>query len=310
MKQYHILYVAVLAALMACSSDTDTDNNSVTPLQLTASQQTAAAGGTTRAADGLYSTGFDGTETVRVYFNGQQSDYSVGPADTGNGYTSTLYRGNLDYPTTDTGNAPVWAIYPQTSAPTAIGGTASHTVAYDQTDDAAYKASDLMYATAQADLTRKALPVHLQFAHQLVKVKVVITKDADVTSMGTVKMTNVKRQATVSIVENALTLSNLTSATGADEAEGDNILLNSTAITDVAAHTFVAVFPPQSWDDQPFLTVAADSKTMTYYLTKNFTAGHAYTLTLTVDNAALQSKATIINWTQDDDEWTVSRYHQ
>lgn len=307
MKQYKILYVAALAAFMACSNDKTIEDRDSVPLQLTASQQT---GSVTRAADGIYSTGFDGTETVRVFFNGQKSDYRIGPADTGNGYTSTLYRGNLAYPTTDTGTSPVWAIYPEASAPMTTDGTATHTVAYDQTGEAAYKASDLMYAKAQADLSKKALPVHLAFAHQMVKLKVVITKDADVATMSTVKMTGVKRQATVSANGEALTLSDLATATGADAAEGDNILLNATNITDASAHSFVVVFPAQVWNDEPFLTVVADSKTMTYYLTKSdFTAGHSYTLTLTVDNAALQSSATIIAWTPDNDEWTVSRYH-
>ena len=85
----------------------------------------------------------------------------------------------------------------------------------------------------------------------------------------------------------------------------------SVSITDATPHTFAVVFPPQAWNDEPFLTIVADGKTMTYYLTKdNFAAGHTYTLTLTVDNAMLRATNSIINWEVDEEPWTVTRYHQ
>lgn len=310
MKKHSIFYLVAMAALMACSSDND--NNVISTaddglVHLTASPVTNV----TRAADGLYTaeTGFDGGEEVRVYFQYtpsdlQEEDYRIGPADAGNNYLSTLYRGTLRYPAGDTGTLPLWAVYPASSA-------TRHCVAYDQTGEAAYKASDLMYATATADLSDKSNPVNLAFSHQLAKLRVVLTKDSEVGEMTTVTMVNVQREVTVTTDKDGLTLGTPSPATGTDSGEGNNILLNSVSITDATPHTFAVVFPPQAWNDEPFLTIVADGKTMTYYLTKdNFAAGHTYTLTLTVDNAVLRATNSIINWEVDEEPWTVTRYHQ
>ena len=310
MKKHPIFYLAAMAALMACSSDNDNSVNSTTDdglLHLTASPVTNP----TRATDGLYTaeTGFDGGEEVHVYFQYatadlQEEDYRVGPADAGNNYLSTLYRGTLRYPAGDTGTLPLWAVYPATSA-------TRHCVAYDQTEDANYKASDLMYATTTADLSDKRTPVNLAFSHQLAKLRVVLTKDSEVNQLTTVTLVNVQRETTVTANATALTLGTPSTATGLDSSEGDNILVNNTAITDNAPHTFAVVFPPQTWNDEAFLTVVADGKTLTYYLTKdNFMHGHTYTLQLTVDNAVLRATNSIINWEVDEEPWTVKRYHQ
>ena len=310
MKKYSIFYLVAMAALMACSSDNDNSVNSTTDdglVHLTASPVT----NTTRATDGLYTaeTGFDGGEEVHVYFQYatadlQEEDYRVGPADAGYGYVSTLYRGTLRYPAGDSGERALWAVYPATSA-------TRHCVAYDQTEDANYKASDLMYATATADLSDKRTPVNLAFSHQLAKLRVVLTKDSEVNQLTTVTMVNVQREVTVATDKDGLTLGTPSPATGLDSSEGDNILVNNTAITDNAPHTFAVVFPPQTWNDEAFLTVVADGKTLTYYLTKdNFMPGRTYTLQLTVDNAVLRATNSIINWEVDEEPWTVKRYHQ
>lgn len=256
------------------------------PVRLSVSQEATV----TRAADGLYTnmTGFDGGEQVEVYVNSsdKHAAFTVGAPD---GDKKSELTGTLYYPTT--GDANLYAVYPAAS-------TESHTVKYDQTTPANYKASDLMYASKAVTQANKTSTQELQFNHQLVKLKVVIVKAADVSQVTQVMMNNVKRKATVSLSTSALTLSSLTTATGDDATEGDNILIFSGSNTSTEAQTYAVVFPVQSWSNQDFITVTADGKTATYKLTKdNFAAGSEYTLTLNINATALNNTVSITSWT-------------
>lgn len=280
---------AALLMLAGCSTDELSGNKEgQIPVRLSVSQQTA----TMRAADGLYTntTGFDGNEQVEVYVNSndKHATFTVGTPD---GEHKSELTGTLYYPTS--GDADLYAVYPATS-------TASHTVKYDQTTAANYKASDLMYAKNTVTQANKTSTQDLQFSHQLVKLKVVIIKAADVSQVTKVEMKNVKRKATVSLTSSALTLSELTSATDEEGtgANEDKILVFSGTYTETTAQTYAVVFPKQEWSDADFITVTADGKDATYKLTKdNFVAGSEYTLTLNINAAALDNTVSITNWT-------------
>ena len=147
-----IIYISALLFLTGCQADKADDprQDGLVPVTLTASQGSilSISGGMTRAADGLYSasSGFSGTESVRVFMNSSSSssDYTVGSPTAG---VSSLTGGSLYYP--PSGSISLFAIYPAASA-------SSHTVTYDQTSDDNYKASDLMYATKAVDQADKA----------------------------------------------------------------------------------------------------------------------------------------------------------
>ena len=300
MKKINHFMIAGAALLMlaGCSTDELSGNSEgQIPVRLSVSQQTA----TMRAADGLYTntTGFDGNEQVEVYVNSndKHATFTVGTPDVE--HKSEL-TGTLYYPTS--GNANLYAVYPAASAT-----AGSHTVKYNQTTAANYKASDLMYATKTVTQANKTSTQDLQFSHQLVKLKVVIIKAADVSQVTKVEMKNVKRKATVSLSTSALTLSSLTTATGDDATEGDNILVFSGSNTSTETQTYAVVFPVQSWSNQDFITVTADGKEATYKLTKdNFAAGSEYTLTLNINAAALDNTVSITNWTGPEGSFNVN----
>ena len=278
-----IIYISALLFLTGCQADKADDprQDGLVPVTLTASQGSilSISGGMTRAADGLYSasSGFSGTESVRVFMNSSSSysDYSVGTPSAG---VSSLTGGTLYYP--PSGDINLFAVYPAASA-------SSHTVAYNQSSDDNYKASDLMYAqktVAQAD---KAAAQSLVFAHQLVKLKLNIIKGAGITEVTEVKMKNVKRTVSVAPTTSS---AGIGSATSTDDENGDNILIFSGSNTSSETQTYACVFPAQAWNNTDFITVTADSKTVTYQLNRSeWTAGAEYELTFHLNAVALNN---------------------
>jgi len=278
-----IIYISALLFLTGCQADKADDprQDGLVPVTLTASQGSilSISGGMTRAADGLYSatSGFTGTESVRVFMNSSSSysDYSVGTPSAG---VSSLTGGTLYYP--PSGDINLFAVYPAASA-------SSHTVAYDQSSDDNYKASDLMYATKAVDQTDKANAQNLEFAHQLVKLKLNIIKGAGITEVTEVKMKNVKRTVSVAPTTSS---AGIGSATSTDDENGDNILIFSGSNTSSETQTYACVFPAQAWNNTDFITVTADSKTVTYQLNRSeWTAGAEYELTFHLNAVALNN---------------------
>ena len=278
-----IIYISALLFLTGCQADKADDprQDGLVPVTLTASQGStlSISGGMTRAADGLYSasSGFSGTESVRVFMNSSSSssDYTVGSPTAG---VSSLTGGSLYYP--PSGSISLFAIYPAASA-------SSHTVTYDQTSDDNYKASDLMYATKAVDQADKANAQNLEFAHQLIKLKLNINKGAGITSVTEVKMKNVKRTVSVAPTTSS---AGVGSATSTDDENGDNILIFSGSNTSSETQTYACVFPAQAWNNTDFITVTADSKTVTYQLNRSeWTAGAEYELTFHLNAVALNN---------------------
>ena len=278
-----IIYISALLFLTGCQADKADDprQDGLVPVTLTASQGSilSISGGMTRAADGLYSasSGFSGTESVRVFMNSSSSssDYTVGSPTAG---VSSLTGGSLYYP--PSGSISLFAIYPAASA-------SSHTVTYDQTSDANYKASDLMYATKAVDQADKANAQNLEFAHQLVKLKLNIIKGAGITSVTEVKMKNVKRTVSVAPTTSSAGVGSAESST---DGNGDEILIFSGSNTSSETQTYVCVFPAQAWNNTDFITVTADSKTVTYQLDRSeWTAGAEYELTFHLNAVALNN---------------------
>jgi len=312
MKLQEIIKMTALLLLCAsCSEMSDMQQTNVdkdAPLSMTVSGGTAP---TMRAASNLYqaSTGFDGTEQVKVYMlKGSitaSAIYDVGtPYNSGTLKMSdlTLHSGEdaIYYPTGPSGSVNLYGVYPSTS-------TAAHTVAYDQTGDDAYKTSDLMYAKVPVSWTtlaeKYALKPNLAFGHQLVKLKVNVLKYEDVWHVQGVKLHNVKRSVGVTdLDESAMTLGTATSAT---DGNGDEILIagEETASTtpEFKQYSYACVFPAQEWNDGDgnaidFLTVTADGGESVYQLKKQFFGGYEYTLNINLNSLALGNTVTITDW--------------
>ena len=284
------LLVATL--LTGCTSDIEQEQRQdLVPVQLTASSQdvevTLQETNSRRAANNLYTStsGFDGGESVKVWMNSTStsSTYTINSTD-----HTTLQGGSLYYPAGSTGTATVFALYPSTS-------TSSHTVAYNQSGDAAYKQSDLMYATKTVNLSEKTSSQALQFSHQLVKLHVNIVKGSGVTSITSVKMKNVNR--TVSVTP-ANTICTIGEATAASDGNGNEIIIFSGSSSD-ATQDYACVFPIQAWNDQDFIEITADDQTATYKLTRDsWTKGSSYTLTLNVSTGSLGTTTSITGWNE------------
>lgn len=317
MKKQHLFTLAVLLLLAACSEQSDLQRTAIdtnAPLTLTASSGTAP---TMRAADNLYNaaTGFDGTEQAQVYMansGGTQTGtatYSIGVPTVVAGKKQsalTLVSENpIYYPSGPSGSVTLYGVYPATS-------TAKHTVKYDQTSDASYKASDLMYATIPVSWETLAekyeLKPNLPFQHQLVKLKVTVVKMDDVFHLEQVMMNSVKRSVMVTPTYTSAGLGTVASATDetGDGANEDAILISNgeTASTspETKMFTYACVFPAQAWEDAEskaveFMTIKADGGTVTYKLKKTFQAGYEYTLTVYLNSLALDATVTITDWT-------------
>ena len=281
----------VAAGLTACSADIDQEQRQdLVPVQLTACSQDAAVTlaepNSRRASNNLYTSasGFDGGESVKVWMNSTESSstYTISTSD-----KTTLQGGTLYYPVGTTGNASIFALYPMASA-------SSHTVAYNQHGDAAYKLSDLMYATLSVPLADKTVAQSLSFHHQLLKLHVSVAKGEGVSAITSVKMKNVKRTVTVTPATSSVTIGTATAAT---DGNGNEIILFSGSSTD-AVQDYACVFPKQPWSGEDFIEIIADGQTATYQLTRSeWTAGSSYTLTLNVNAASLGSTVSISNWT-------------
>ena len=283
-----------VAVLVACSSEHDDGPAGIEPL-LSAESGSVAG---TRASDGLYApgVGFDGTEQVAVWMKGvsgaaTQSTYRVGTPSSGKSKLSPAGTG-LIYPSA--GTATVYAVYPSTS-------TSVHVVARDQSNtkthapgDAAYKASDLMYARVTVAESAQKTEQSLVFDHQLVKLRVRLTKAAGVGQVSGVTLNNVKRRVAVTPSETGIAIGSAVAAQpsdagyAADAAVNNSILIGGEEAASAAEQVYVytCVLPAQGWNDTDFLTVVADGETHTYKTTKTLAAGQLYTVSLTVEPGA------------------------
>jgi hypothetical protein len=110
-----------------------------------------------------------------------------------------------------------------------------------------------------------------------------------------VKMKNVKRTVSVAPTTSS---AGIGSATSTDDENGDNILIFSGSYTSSETQTYACVFPAQAWNNTDFITVTADSKTVTYQLNRSeWTAGAEYELTFHLNAVALNTTISITGWT-------------
>ena len=170
-------------------------------------------------------------------------------------------------------NIDIVAYYP------ASAGT-SFTVATDQTADADYKASDLMFASV-TNQAKQAEAVNLAFSHKMAKLCVNITPGQGVTSITSLSILNVK--PTVSFNQE-------TGAVGAADGEAISIAMSNNG---------AAIIPAQTINGG-LLSIVTDKGTATYSVTdKVFEAGKRYTINITVNLRAVGTTTEITGWTSE-----------
>ena len=290
---------AVLVALASCSNDHVISQPGAedTPIRI----QANVGAVTTKAAHNLLESSFGSGDAINVYIGENKSNTSTsseGP------YESMVYSytGSTFTPT-DTQYFPanghgidVWGVYPSTVTESSISKDFS--IENDQTSDAAYKASDLMFATEKIN-QKKGAPISLIFAHKLSKIIVKLDKEpgvnADLTD-AVIKLTNVSTKVPLTKVDHTGILLGTASTNQQDIKEltiGKYEAINGTA----------AIVIPQSTTGMSFKVELVGGGTYTAAIPnapEKFVANKAYTYTLKLKANGITVTASIAAWTPED----------
>ena len=226
-----------------------------------------------KAAQDLNEGTFTSGESVKVRISntgaGEWTDYAFTTGDAG---AMTAPDPGPYYPA-GAQNIDIVAYYP------ASAGT-SFTVASDQTADASYKASDLMFASV-TNQAKQAEAVNLAFSHKMAKLCVNITPGQGVTSINSLSVLNV--MPTVSF----------------NQATGEVGTASGDATSIAMSNNGAAIIPAQTINGG-LLSIVTDKGTATYSVTdKVFEAGKLYTINITVNLRAVGTTTAITGWTSE-----------
>lgn len=290
-----MIFAAIAAlALTACSNDDEIKVGGDNAILLTSSLNVAE----TRAATNIQTSAFDAGETVDVYITenepGTNETHYNQPilATTKTGGALDLQDGPYYYPTSGNG-VNIYALYPATAATGEL-----FTIKEDQSTDANYKASDLMYGKPATNnpVSPSANAVDIQFSHLLSKVTINLIAGENVTSLdgAKVELLGVKPSTTLTAGING---HSITAASG--DATPITVMTATETVTSGSA-----IIVPQTLPEM-FLQVTLDGATLTGKLASGapeLTAGNEYTYDITVNmrGGALVIKGQISQWNEID----------
>lgn len=294
---------AVLVALASCSNDHVISQPGAedTPIRI----QANVGAVTTKAGAGLYdqNNNFENGAKINVYiFENSGTTYTYGTSGLleytadGNGNLDVKDPGGSSVPQYFPANGhgiDVWGVYPSTVTESSISKDFS--IENDQTSDADYKASDLMFATEKTN-QKKGAPISLIFAHKLSKIIVKLDKEpgvnADLTD-AVIKLTNVSTKVPLTKVDHTGILLGTASTNQQDIKEltiGKYEAINGTA----------AIVIPQPTSTMKFKVELASGGTYTASIPSdpgNFAPNTAYTYTLKLKANGITVTASIEDWT-------------
>ena len=288
MKKNMIFAAIAALALTACSNDDDIKVGGDNAILLTSSLNVAE----TRAATDIQTSAFDAGETVDVYITehngGNNPTTYPQPIEYTTGAGGALTVGTQYYYPTSGNGVNIYALYPATAATGEL-----FTIKEDQSTDANYKASDLMYGKPVANpVSPSANAVDIKFSHLLSKVTINLKPGANVTSLdgAEVELLGVKPSTTLTASKDGCSIA---------PASGD-----ATPITVMTATETVtsgsAIIVPQNLPEM-FLQVTLGGATLTGKLDSGapkLTAGNEYTYDITVNvrGGALEIEGSITPW--------------
>ena len=289
-----MIFAAIAAlALTACSNDDDIKVGGDNAILLTSSLNVAE----TRAATDIQTSAFDAGETVDVYITenepGTNETHYNQPilATTKTGGALDLQDGPYYYPTSGNG-VNIYALYPATAATGEL-----FTIKEDQSTDANYKASDLMYGKPVANpVSPGANAVDIKFSHLLSKVTINLKPGENVTSLDGAKVELIG-------VQPSTTLTAGINGHSITDASGTAIPITVMTATETVT-SGSAIIVPQTLPEM-FLQVTLGGATLTGKLSTGaptLTAGNAYTYDITVNmrGGALVIKGQISPWNEID----------
>ncbi len=296
MKRY-LFFAAAVLALAACSNDSETENwNGEIRLRSGLDVQQ-----TTRAATDIQNNHFANGEKVGVYIAEHMGAPTESPTTT---YANPLLyttdgNGGMTpqtqpyYPTSGNG-VNIYAIYPSGTKAGEL-----FTVQADQSADANYKKSDLMYGKpAQNPVSRTSSPVNINFSHLLSKVTVVLESGNGNPDLNeaVVTLKDVKLSATFTATAESGSVSEATGdATDIKVMTAANNALSGSAV--VVPQTLGTSFIEVKLKDGGVLTSSSlkdesDNPISDVVLT----SGKEYKYTITVNLTSLEVTSSISNW--------------
>lgn len=274
-----LVAAAALTLLAACRPDDLAMESMEAPVPVRLAYTTVSVT-ETRAAQNLNEDVLAGGETVHV---------RIGPAyaTVSSIWTNYSFTASADGTLTTTGTPPYYpagsqnidivAFSPDLS--TLLYSGVNFAVSPDQTSDASYKASDLMFASVK-NQGKQAVPVILPFTHKTAKLCVNVTAGDGVTSIRGVRINQVKTAASFDV---------LTGRMG--DAAGPSTHIDM-------SNNGAACFPPQTITGD-LLSVATDLGVATYSVPdgKTFEAGKVYTMNIPLNRRAIGVTTEITGWT-------------
>ncbi len=293
-----LLFLAAAAmTLAACNSEMDDDPNVEIRLRSGLDVQQTD----TRAAAGIQSTQFDSGESIDVYITenttgtpsttyGQPLVYTTG----GNGAMSPSTQPY--FPTSGNG-VNIYAVYP---SGTSVADNNTFKIQEDQSTDANYKASDLMYGAPanNAVVARNKNAVTIEFKHLLSKVTVTLVPGNGNPNLAgaVVKLKGVKPSTTLTASKDECSIS-------AASGDAKDITVMK-ATTD--AFSGSAVIVPQTLSTSFIEVTLADGGVLTSTGLSSsgssslsnvvLEAGKAYTYKITVNLTGLNVTSSISDW--------------
>lgn len=163
------------------------------------------------------------------------------------------------------GTATITAYHPYASS-----GGSYFSVKTDQSSNAGYLASDLLWASAES--SDKNTPVRLKFSHMLSKINITLTSD-DIEDLS---------NATISICGTNIN-TRLNTSTGELSASSETIQDIKAGVTTTSAYTVSAIIVPQTiTSGTQLIKIAHNNKNFHYFLAadKKFESGYSYYYTL------------------------------
>ena len=275
-KTRDILKVALLLALTACQ-EVDRLVNGPAPVRLCQQAEPPV----TRAAQNLNEFYVAEGDVVRVMITETTEDGGVATDVT----TDYSYTAGANGTLNSTEGTPM-AYYPAEGDIDIVSWSPydvqeNFSVQTDQTSDANYKLSDLMYASAE-NCTYDDGIVPLRYAHKMSKLNVNVIKEDGISEITAIKLKNVQCSAHVDLMTGEVT----TAATDEDHPLKDITVANNGAV----------VFPPQKLSGV-FLVVTTPTGDATFVIEEQeFVVNGEYTLTVYLNSVAIGETTTIGNW--------------
>ena len=269
------LIVLGIAALSACTMDEMDSGFDKVPVEFSVVDSAAAQ--MTRATSSI--TTFNSGETVKVYVkpNGASNytGYDYTTAAAGNAPSLTAPSTPPYFPAGSSTTVQAYAYYPSTAGTT-------FSVSTNQTTDANYKASDLMYASNRTITKGSTTGTALAMSHKMAQLKLVVAA----ASGSGLSISNVKVNAKYQV--------SFTASSGAATLTGS--ATDITALT--AAGTGYILIPPQAINGITVkVTASSQTATYTFTSTNSLEAGKSYTMNLTVGLNDVGVTTSISTWT-------------